>query len=137
MPCVIDSSVALNWTLPDEDGQFDDWARRLTTEFGVVPAIWFSETSNGVLMALRRGRINADQAERALTLLNGLAVTFDDEGTGYVFHRTFALARAHNLTVYDASYVELAMRRALPLITLDGAMRGAAERLGVIVPPPI
>jgi len=48
-------------------------------------------------------------------------------------HRTRAMAREHGLTACDGSYLDLAIRRALPLATFDGALRRAAERAGVDV----
>ena len=134
MPCVLDSSVAIAWALPDETKAYRPWLLRLKTEIGAAPAIWFPETSNSILMAQRRGRIDGDDVREALGLLAGLAVQLDEDGIAFSWDRTFELARSQNLTVYDASYIELAMRKDLPLLTLDAAMRGAAERLGIAVP---
>ncbi len=41
----------------------------------------------------------------------------------------FALARKHNLSSYDASYLDLAMRKGLPIATLDKNVLAAAKRI--------
>jgi predicted nucleic acid-binding protein len=134
MAFVVDSSVALAWALPDEPSQFDPWLERAETELIVVPAIWPLETSNGVLAAYRRKRLEEIDYEEALTFLSKLQVDVEGAALDSIWRRTSEWARTQNLTTYDASYVELALRRNLPLLTLDGPMRAAARRLGIEAP---
>jgi predicted nucleic acid-binding protein len=132
---VIDSSAALALALPDEEMPIH-WRQRIYADLVWVPGIWPLETSNGLLMAVRRGRLDPTREDVALSSLQNLGIVVDSEGWGSVWRRTFELARSQGLTTYDAAYVELALRRNLPLLTLDAAMRAAARRLGVDAPDP-
>ena len=76
----------------------------------------------------RRGRLIERETSRFLRRLGQLAITVDrspDEAA------VMALALRHRLTVYDAAYLELALREALPLATLDAALSAAAQAEGV------
>src|SRR5690606_18726814 len=99
-----------------------------------VPAIWWIETRNLVLVAERRRRLTADEADIALKALEGYDPHIDLE---FAHAATIALARRHVLTVYDATYVELAARTGLRLATLDRPMSRAALAEGVELVIPI
>jgi predicted nucleic acid-binding protein len=128
MACVIDPSVALAWLLPDETN-----ARAATIRAAIengaeawVPAHWWLEIGNGLLMAERRGRITAEQVAEALSLVNALPFEEDEETAEQIPVRTFGLARKHGLTIYDAAYLELAQRRGAILATFDEQLLAAA-----------
>jgi predicted nucleic acid-binding protein len=97
----------------------------------VVPTLWPLEVANALLVGARRQRTTTAKVTQFLTLLRSLPITVDDETTGRAWQETLHLARAHNLSVYDAAYLELAVRRARPLASLDRRMRAAAAALGV------
>ena len=126
---VIDNSVFLSWCLGDEDDPTAAHAmQRVAEEGGVVPRIWWYELRNALLMNERRGRISPQQVVDTLTDSMALRIAIDDEHDGSLL---LDLARGHELTVYDAAYLEVALRRSLPLATLDRRLSKAAEAIGV------
>jgi predicted nucleic acid-binding protein len=129
MAFVLDASVTVSWGLEDEDDAIADLAlQRLDTEKAHVPALWWFEIRNVLLTNERRRRITEQDSATFLRALSAMNIEVDrfpaDPGT-------LALARAHQLTIYDASYLELALRETLPLATLDKQLAMAARRAGV------
>src|SRR5262245_58506524 len=117
---VLDGSVALAWCFSDEADPFADAiAKRFPDIEAVVPALWHLEVANALLMGERRGRSNEKDTVAWTTFLAALPITVDEQTDGRAFGDTLSLARAHNLSVYDAAYLELALRRGLPIATLD------------------
>lgn len=96
-----------------------------------VPGLWRIEVLNTLNVGIRRGRINKDDRTKILEHLNSLPIRFDWETHRHCWSTTLHLADRHNLTVYDATYLELALRRQLPLATLDKELRSAAKQEGV------
>ena len=127
---VIDASVALAWLLEEEDRPLD--LGILEENNAIVPQIWQTETPNGLLMAERRGRMKYDEAYRRLESLLDLPISTDYDPD---YRTAFALAQTHQLTMYDAMYLELALRDGASLATLDRALRRAATAEGVAVTP--
>lgn len=124
MALVVDSSIVGCWCFPDETSPVADAAlARLGTEEGVVPALWWFEVRNILVINERRGCIDAPGTADFLADLNGLSIRIDRTPDS---ERVLALARAHRLTAYDAAYLELARRLDAPLATLDRALAGAA-----------
>lgn len=123
MAFVIDASVVHSWLLAEGRPEADAIKVRLESEGAVAPNLWWFEVRNGLVMAERRGRFTETETARALRELKALPISLDqapDENS------VLALARGHRLTVYDAAYLELAVREGLPLATLDrGLMRAA------------
>jgi predicted nucleic acid-binding protein len=130
MACVIDPSVALAWVLPDETNAQAAVIRRAIEdgEQAWIPAHWWLEIANGLLMAERRQRISSEQVHQALSLMGSLPLEEDQETAAQVSARTLALARKHELTVYDAAYLELAQRRGAVLSTFDEQLLKAAKK---------
>jgi len=129
---VIDASLTLSWYFEDErTPAADTLLDRVTSTGAVVPSLWRLETANGLQVAIRRKRIDVAFRDRALTHLTRLPITVDAETDAYAWTTTLQLADRFQLTLYDAAYLELAQRRALPLATLDSALRPAAEALGL------
>ncbi len=131
---VLDASVSLAWAFKEETNPYTKAVLR-TLENGeaVVPAIWPLEVGNGILMAERRGRLAHADAVLFLTLLQALPVVVEQETPERMLSEILALAREHGLSTYDASYLDLAMRRGLPLATQDERLRQTAARCGVRV----
>ena len=126
---VIDNSVFLSWCLGDEDDATATHAmQRVADEGGVVPRIWWYELRNALVMNERRGRISSQQVSDTLGDSLALGISIDDEHDGALL---LDLARSHDLTVYDAAYLEVAVRRSLPLATLDRRLRKAGEAIGI------
>ena len=130
---VVHASMAFAWVLPSQaSSEADTLLERVEAgASAVVPALWFLEVANGLLAAQRRRVITAAERELALETLSSLAFTIDEDDARNAFGPTSALAEQYGLTVYDAAYLEVALRRELPLATRDGALRSAAERGGV------
>ncbi len=130
---VLDSSVAISLLLKDEYSSMAVRAvapiRGLESRF--VPGHFWIEISNALLMAERRGR--ASRAEITVALRNAFAlpVITDDETTQRCEDTTIGLAREHSLTMYDAAYLELAIRRQSAFATIDKALVRAAAKVGV------
>ena len=130
--CVLDASFAFQWLFTDEASPEGFAALGLITREGaVVPPLWFVEVTNVLGLAERRGRVSATEVEDALRLLRALPLSVDAPPSLAWSKLTLQLMRAHRLTAYDATYLELAMRRGLPLATQDKALRQAAPAVGV------
>lgn len=135
-PLVIDGSAALGLLLPDENQTPAARKLRATLDSAVrlyVPAHWWMEMANGILMAERRKRLTQALAIEVLALLEALNVTTDSDPVERSLAATIALARQHGLTAYDAAYLELAMRKGAALASQDQALLKAALACGVEV----
>ena len=130
--CVLDSSIALAWVLPDEQSdRVEDLLEKVITAGAAAPSLWVLETANTLLMVYRRGRLSLAQRHQAKETLAALPIDFTSIDARQAWNDIFDLASAHALTVYDASYLALALRRGLPLASLDQALLRAAEACGV------
>jgi predicted nucleic acid-binding protein len=132
MNWVLDSSLALAWVLPDEFSQrADKFLDQLTPDSGIwVPALWWYEVSNALLMAQKRKQIKEIDRLQAIDLLSQLPLQTDTPNTGIVRYIQ-ELAFAHSLAAYDASYLELALRKSLGLATFDDQLKKAADKAGL------
>jgi predicted nucleic acid-binding protein len=134
MTCVIDASVALGWSFKDEfTSALQKLLQRVKADGAVVPSLWATEVANGLLQGEKRGRIAWSDCTTVLTTLAALPIETDGETVARAWSATLSLARAERLTVYDAAYLELAARRALPLASLDEDLTAAAKKIGVAV----
>lgn len=131
---VLDASIALAWCFADDATPATDaLLDRLADEEAVAPALWRIEVANALAMAERRGRLSVAGLTRSVGLLQRLAVAIDLEGSERAFRELLDLARTERLTVYDAAYLELALRLGLPLASKDARLRTAAAGLGLTV----
>ena len=129
---VVDCSVAMAWLFQDEaTPKTTALLNRLATDTALVPVWWFIEITNVLALAERKGRITPPQSDAFIADLSKLGIERDDEAPDRAFTHLLPLCRAHRLTSYDAIYLELAIRRSLPLATLDDDLRKAAKKLGV------
>ncbi len=129
---VLDASVALAWCFEDESSAVADRALdRVVAEGAVVPAIWPLEMANALRSAERRGRLTfADQA-RLRELLIALPIVVEPLYLAGALGEVSEVARAADLSAYDAAYLALAARRALPLATTDERLARACVVAGV------
>lgn len=97
----------------------------------MVPALWTLEIANALAVGERRHRLTASAIAQFLDLLENLPIETDPQTSSRAFDSTLPLARTHNLSTYDASYLELAMRENLVLATLDDKLKIAAKASGV------
>jgi predicted nucleic acid-binding protein len=96
-----------------------------------VPALWTLEVANALTALVRRRKLTENERQSALGWLRALPIRLDHEAASLAFSRLTELAVSHQLSIYDAVYLELAMRRKLRLGCKDGPLRAAAERSGV------
>jgi len=133
---VLDASVTLSWCFADQASPETDRLLDDVREHGaLVPGLWFLEVGNVLLHAERRGRIAAADVAVRLELISALPIMVDQNTVGRAWNEVLHLARAEWLTVYDATYLELAARRGLALYTRDNALARAAQRHGLVVSP--
>ena len=128
---VLDASVALAAFI--RETQTDAARAIIQSAIGniVVPHLWHIEVGNALIMAERRGRIQPADREAHVAGLAELRVAVDDIGLSAIWGQTITLALRHNLTLYDATYLELAVRRNLPLASFDQALIRAAAAEGL------
>lgn len=132
MTLVLDSSVTLARLWEDETTDGVREVFELIRDGGAwVPSLWRLEVANSLQMDVRRGRQIAEFRDGALADLAHLSIQIDPETDGQAWGPTLRLAEKHRLTLYDAAYLELALRRRLPLATLDRELRTAAEVEGL------
>jgi predicted nucleic acid-binding protein len=134
MSIVVDASTAIAWLFAAERSDMTRAAlRKVAAEGGVVPSIWRLEVANVLRTAVRRNRCSADYADNSLKRLIRLRVSVDPFTDERAWGETRRLALLHELTLYDAAYLELAARNGVPLATLDEALVQAAKRDSVAV----
>jgi predicted nucleic acid-binding protein len=134
MDWVIDSSVALAWALPDETSKE---AERFLSRVSIrsilwVPALWWYEMANALLMAERRKRLTEAGRIRLMELYRKLPIRTDMMLDSDIVWRFHTLAMEYNLSAYDAAYLELAQRRGLGLATVDQHLHAAAQKAGIV-----
>jgi predicted nucleic acid-binding protein len=129
---VLDASLALQWFLEDEaDRKYSlGVLASLAENRAVVPAMWFYEVGNGLLMAYRRKRIDLNEIDGFLTRLKALPIEPAHRMPSEILELP-TLAQAHGLTNYDAAYLDIAIQSKLPLATNDKLLRKAASAAGV------
>ncbi len=129
---VVDASVAMSWCFLDE---ITPATQRLLKEMSgapaLVPAWWYVEIANVLALSERKGRVSSKNIADFIAVLDSAKIEVDNEAPQRAFSHILPLCRAHRLTSYDAIYLDLAMRRKLPLATLDEPLRKAAKKLGV------
>jgi predicted nucleic acid-binding protein len=127
---IADSSVGVAWAVHSQASDAtDELLDRVAAGIPlVVPALWPFEVANSLLALLRRKKILAADRDRALSALASLPLMIDDEGPRLALGKISELAKEHGLSVYDATYLELAVRRKIALASRDQALCKAAER---------
>lgn len=132
---VLDPSATLAWCFGDEAtaGSMALLDRMEDGDIAFVPGIWGLEIANILAMAERRQWLTAAGSAEFIALLAGIGLRLDDASPERALHDILALARQEGLSSYDAAYLDLAMRRDLPLATRDHALADAAKRQGVTV----
>jgi predicted nucleic acid-binding protein len=129
---VIDSSVSLAWVLKDEkNAATDEILDKVVNEGAWVPALWRLEIANILRQAIKQRRLDKAGRDGAIASLANLDIAIDPDTNTFAWSRTLELADRFGLTSYDASYLELAQRRTLPLATLDQELRTAGRKLGI------
>jgi predicted nucleic acid-binding protein len=129
---IIDCSITMAWCFSDEaTAAVSKLQDRLERETALVPAHWFLEVTNVLAMAEKRKRISPAKTAAFLGLLAEMDIEVDEEATRRAFEHLLPLCRSIGLTAYDAVYLDLALRRGLPLASLDDDLCAAARQLGI------
>ncbi len=130
---VLDCSLTISWCIQGEQSPGTEQILDDLTEGGmaVVPSLWIWEVNNVLLMAERAGKLDTAKRHQQMILLQKLPINIDEEAHKQAWNETSTLAHIHKLTVYDATYLELALRQGLPLGSLDKSLRTAAKKLGI------
>lgn len=133
---ILDCSIAVTWCFEDEASDTCDALLERVRDVGaLIPSLWCLELGNVMIQAERRGRITPADVAIRLELIGDLPIIVDNETSLRALHQILALARAYNLTTYDATYLELAIRHGLPLATNDKRLRSTSINAGVQVLP--
>lgn len=133
MSFVVDCSVAARWLLPDEATPYTESIFALLAgRDAVVPTLFLSEFCNVFLKLACQRKLPAELALDAVKRFSALGLEIDRQTPEPP--RLFTLAEHYGLSAYDATYLELALRRGLPLACLDGGLRSAAEKAGLYLP---
>jgi predicted nucleic acid-binding protein len=130
---VLDNSVSAAWCFTDEGNTYTEAVFQSVAKDGgaVAPALWPIELANALVVAERRKRITIAQRELFLKNLASLDIEIQPLTTEQIFRQGIDLATTHRLSVYDATYLGIAVRQRLPIATQDGALIRAAKEVGV------
>lgn len=127
---VVDNSVSMSWAFEDERNRYADAVlESLQSNEAAVPVIWRLEAANVLVVAQRQERLSVADRSRFLALIRDLPIEVVEESVR--IRDLIDLAWEMELSAYDASYLGLALNRALPLATCDGGLRRAAREAGV------
>lgn len=136
MTLVVDASITIAWLFEDERSDaVDAVMRKASSDGAVVPSLWRLEVANALQSAVRHKRIDAAFRDASLDDLSALPISVDPETEQHAWATTLTLADRRRITVYDAAYLELAVRLRLPLATLAQELRAACRTLRVAVRP--
>ena len=129
---VIDASVVGPILIPDEaESEHPALIGILESGQVTVPSHWHLEVASMARAAIARKRVAEQAILNALGALAGYSIKVDDETPAAAWTRTLDLTLVHKLSVYDASYVELALRLEAPLLCDDHDMANAAAALDI------
>ena len=129
---VVDNSVVMSWCFKDETNQYADAILDCLSEAtAFVPSIWPLEVVNVLLVAERKKRLSQADSIRFITLLSQLPIIVEHERPKRRMTDLLALARSNNLSSYDASYLDLSMRKGIPIATLDTRLITASKKTDI------
>ncbi len=133
---VIDASVALAWCFPDETSEYaDSVLLALENQVALVPAIWPVEVTNALVVGERRNRLRQPEVTRFVELVKALNIVQDAQQVTETLSHVFPIAQRYKLSAYDAAYLDVAVRRQLPLATLDLGLQKASRAAGIEIFP--
>lgn len=126
---VLDNSVAMAWCFEDERGQYSISVLRILGMCeAFVPSFWPLEVGNALIVAERRKRIDKVESDKFIERLNLFPINIEIHDPKRIFSEIVPLAREHQLSTYDAAYLDLALRRNLPIAALDASIVKAAKK---------
>ena len=133
---VLDCSITMAWCFEDESNDYTDAIlENFKNTNAIVPTIWPLEVANVLLLSKKNKRITEVQSASFMDALSALPIVVDQSTTSRAMHSIFILAGQSDLTIYDAAYLELALREKIPLLTLDKGLMKAAKKLHIPLKP--
>jgi predicted nucleic acid-binding protein len=133
---VLDCSITMAWCFEDESNDYTNAIlENLKHTTAIVPTIWPLEVANVLLFSKKNKRLTEVQSVNFIDALSALPIIIDQSTSSRAMHSILILAGPSNLTIYDAAYLELAIREQLPLITLDKELIKAAKKLNIPLKP--
>jgi predicted nucleic acid-binding protein len=133
---VLDCSVTMAWCFEDESTSYtDSILEKFTNAEAIVPTIWPLEVANVLLLSKKKGRITEVHSANFIDALLALPITVDPSTSTKAMRSIFLIANKSELTIYDAAYLELAIREKIPLLTFDKKLALAAKKYHVPVNP--
>lgn len=137
MNLVLDASMALSWCItrvnPNEAGLAVEALSETQLHGALVPALWYSEVANTLLVFERAKRLSQQNSDDYLADIGKLAIAQDEVPVSQMQSQVLAVSRLYRLTAYDASYLELALRTASTMATFDRRLAAACREAGVLV----
>ncbi|MBE9549641.1 MAG: type II toxin-antitoxin system VapC family toxin [Proteobacteria bacterium] len=134
---ILDCSVCMAWCFEGENSQYSDVVLEcLKTQTALVPQLWHLEIINVLLVAERKKRITSSTAEEFLTILQSMNIQTDSIVISLADHKSISLARDHQLSTYDMTYLALAQREQLPIATNDNKLKQVVKSLNLFFDPP-
>lgn len=135
MSFVLDNSVTMRWFFGDGKPQELAYAGKvldaMKQDSALVPVTWGLEVANVIAKAEAKSLVTEARSEAFLEMLEGVDIEVDAATFAHALSDSLQLARRYKLSAYDASYLELALRRGIPLATLDEDLQKAAKKAGV------
>lgn len=129
---VLDCSITMAWLFEDEtNATTEATLELLKISTANVPSVWSLEVANVLVHAVRHKRISNVQAANFIDALTKLPINIDELTSTRAMHSIYALANSEKLTIYDAAYLDLAIRKQIPIATLDKELLKAAKRLKI------
>jgi predicted nucleic acid-binding protein len=128
---VLDNSVTMRWCFQNAAHPYaDSVLHQLASGEALVPVLWRYEVSAVLAKSQKDGILTSEKAEAFLTTLKSFNIVLDHDGPGHIFTDVHRLAVTYRLTSYDAAYLELVIRKKLPLATLDAELIAACKAAG-------
>lgn len=129
---VVDNSVVMTWCFKDKTNQYADAILDcLSDATAFVPSIWPLEVVNVLLVAERKKRLSEADSVRFITLLSQLPIIVEHQRPERLMKDLLALARSNNLSSYEASYLDLSMRKGIPIATVDTRLITASKKTDI------
>jgi predicted nucleic acid-binding protein len=135
MKFILDNSIAMRWLLNDRDAITQDYARKVLELLvegatALVPNLWALEAANVIVKEMKKGNVTQADASQFIALLGELDIEPDTQTHQQALGDTLSLEKQYGLSSYDAAYLELALRKGLPIATVDKDLGDAAGRAG-------
>lgn len=129
---VLDCSVTMAWCFEDEITDYTEYVfNSMTKSVAIVPSLWTFEVANVLLIAERKKRITQIKSTLFKESLQILPIRIEHTTSYRAMGSVMEVASKTGITVYDATYLEIALYTGLPIATSDKDLKKAANHMGV------